>query len=100
MTLLKLKAREVVEQTEKVLNLAVSQAYSSLGAFGRMDQGDLEGLKAVNELMVNANSYLLDQAEAQDDMTKKLDELEKDMREVNRKLNLLLEKVERKEEKP
>lgn len=98
MTLRK-KAEDLFDKCKGFVNLCVKQTFDGLDDFGRLDENQLNMLKSANELMEQSGEYFVKQAYMQDEMADKLDSLQKDMKEVNRKLNVLLAKQERKEVK-
>lgn len=99
METLRLKAEKLFDKTKGFVNMCVEQSFDGLDDFGRIDGDQLAMLKTANELMEESKDYLVMQAYMQDEMADKLDSLQKDMKEVNRKLNALLAKQERKEVK-
>lgn len=95
MSLLKFKAEAVFNRVNDTVNLLVKQGYGSLEQIANMDSDDLEGLKSVNELLNESQEYFVKQAEELDNMSDKLEDLQKQMKEMNSKIELLLEKVDK-----
>lgn len=99
METLRLKAKDLFKKVKGFTNQCVKQSFDGLDDFGRIDEDQLAMLKTANELMEESGEYFVKQAYMQDEMADKLDSLQRDMKEVNRKLNVLLAKQERKEVK-
>lgn len=92
MTLLRLKAEDLFKKVKGFTNQCVNSTFDGLDGFGRIDEDQLAMMKSANELMEQSGEYFIKQASMQDEMAEQLDDLQKDMREIVRKLNLLLEK--------
>ena len=97
MSLLKIKAKELSEDIKRTVNLAFMQGYDSMDSVLNMDEDDREGLLSVSELIGNLQEYLEEDAEAKDEMSDKLVELQKDIIKINSKLDTLMNKIERRE---
>ena len=97
MSLLKIKAKELSEDIKRTVNLAFMQGYDSMDSVLNMDEDDREGLRSVSELIGNLQEYLEEDAEAKDEMSDKLVELQKDIIKINSKLDTLMNKIERRE---
>ena len=99
MTLLRLKAEDLFEKVKGFTNQCISSSFDGLDDFGRIDEDQLAMMKSANELMNESQTYFIEQAKAMDDMSCMLDDLQKEMKEIIRKQNILLEMVEGKEKK-
>lgn len=97
MTRLRLKAEDLFEKVKGFTNQCIRSSFDGLDDLGRIDEDQLAMIKSANELMEESQTYFIEQANAMDDMSCMLDDLQKEMKEIIRKQNILLEMVERKE---
>lgn len=95
---LKYKAECMFSKISETINLAVKQGYSSLDSIVNIDNDTLEGLRSVNEAINEAQEYFVKQAEELDSMGDQLDRLQRQMREMNSKMEILLTKVNKEEQ--
>ena len=95
---LKYKAECMFSKINETINLAVKQGYSSLDSIVNIDNDALEGLRSVNEAINEAQEYFVKQAEELDGMGDQLDRLQRQMTEMNSKMEILLTKVNKEEQ--
>ena len=96
--MLKFKAENMFDKMRETINLAVKQAYDSLDSIVNMDSDTIEGLRSVNELINETQEYYVEQAKVIEGMGDQLDRLQRQMTEINSKMNLLLAKVNKEEQ--
>ena len=95
---LKYKAECMFSKISETINLAVKQGYGSLDSIVNIDNDTLEGLRSVNEMINKAQEYFVKQAEELDSMGDQLDRLQRQMTEMNSKMEILLTKVNKEEQ--
>lgn len=95
---LKYQAECMFSKMRETIDLAVKQGYSSLDSIVNMDNDTIEGLRSVNELINETQEYYVEQAKAMEAMSDQLDRLQRQMKEMNSNMNLLLAKVNKEEQ--
>ena len=100
MTTLREMAGNLIDKSKGLMNLVVRSTFTELDDFERIDENDLAMIKEVNNVMEEAGDYLKKESRMLDDMSEQLENLQEQMKEMIRKQNILLEKVERRRRSP
>ena len=89
--MLELMSTKLIERIRSTSDLLVNQEFNSIERIAGISEEDLKGYVAVNETITAIGEYLNEDAKAKDELTRKLNELQEQMKEVNSKLKDLEE---------
>jgi len=82
------KVSDVKSKVKNMMDLLVKQQYDSWDDLAKIDQDTLDGYKAIDETYSSLSEYLEEHATMMDEMTKKLDDIQQELKELKLTMEL------------
>lgn len=91
------KAEDLIEKVKRMINQIIKENLS-IDSIAELDSEDLNTIREANDLMESSYELALDQIDVIENIDSRVEEIRTDVIEINRKLDIILEKMQEKEE--